>query len=129
MKLLLYFLSASVIFILINAGCNAPASPNNDIAKGCTLARLITPDPGHFPAALAQKIMLAVTDFTVYAYAPEGQALQLHLTLVKQHNERAEAHFVQVMQHYLQYLKAGKLPGWEAQGMIAKYYSDAKHWK
>ncbi len=34
-----------------------------------------------------------------------------------------EAHFAQVMQRYLQYLKDGRLPAWEVPGMIAKYYT------
>lgn len=33
-----------------------------------------------------------------------------------------EAHFGQVMERFLQYLKTGKLPDWEVQNMIAKYY-------
>jgi predicted dehydrogenase len=33
-----------------------------------------------------------------------------------------EAHFSQVMQRFLQYLKDGKLPDWEVPGMLAKYY-------
>ena len=33
-----------------------------------------------------------------------------------------EAHFGQVMERYLQYLKTGKLPEWEVPGMLAKYY-------
>ncbi len=34
-----------------------------------------------------------------------------------------EAHFSQVTEQYLQYLKDGKLPDWEVPGMIAKYYT------
>ncbi|MEO5591556.1 MAG: putative oxidoreductase C-terminal domain-containing protein [Chitinophagaceae bacterium] len=37
-----------------------------------------------------------------------------------------EAHFAQVMQRYLQYLKAGQLPAWETPCMIAKYYTATK---
>lgn len=33
-----------------------------------------------------------------------------------------EAHFAQVMERYLQYLKNGKLPEWEVPDMLAKYY-------
>lgn len=33
-----------------------------------------------------------------------------------------EAHFGQVMERYLQYLKDGKLPDWEVPNMLAKYY-------
>lgn len=37
-----------------------------------------------------------------------------------------EAHFGEVMQRYLQYLKAGKLPDWEVPGILAKYYTATK---
>ncbi|HWS00327.1 MAG TPA: putative oxidoreductase C-terminal domain-containing protein, partial [Prolixibacteraceae bacterium] len=34
-----------------------------------------------------------------------------------------EAHFSQVTEQYLEYLKAGKLPDWEVPNMIVKYYT------
>ena len=34
-----------------------------------------------------------------------------------------EAHFAQVTQNYLDYLKAGELPKWEVPNMITKYYT------
>jgi hypothetical protein len=34
-----------------------------------------------------------------------------------------EAHFSQVTEKYLEYLKAGKLPDWEVPNMIVKYYT------
>ena len=34
-----------------------------------------------------------------------------------------EAHFTQVTEKYLQYLKDGKLPDWEVPNMIVKYYT------
>jgi len=37
-----------------------------------------------------------------------------------------EAHFGQVMEHFLQYLKDGKLPAWEEPNMIAKYFVTTK---
>ena len=37
-----------------------------------------------------------------------------------------EAHFTQVTEKYLEYLKAGKLPDWEVPNMIAKYYTTTK---
>jgi predicted dehydrogenase len=37
-----------------------------------------------------------------------------------------EAHFAQVMQRYLQYLKTGSLPNWEVPGILAKYYTATK---
>ncbi|NJN27191.1 MAG: Gfo/Idh/MocA family oxidoreductase [Cyclobacteriaceae bacterium] len=40
-----------------------------------------------------------------------------------------EAHFTQVTEKYLEYLKAGKLPEWEVPNMIAKYYTTTKAWE
>lgn len=37
-----------------------------------------------------------------------------------------EAHFAQVMERFLQYLKEKKLPDWEVPGMLAKYYTATK---
>jgi predicted dehydrogenase len=37
-----------------------------------------------------------------------------------------EAHFAQVMERFLQYLKARKLPDWEVPNMLAKYYTTTK---
>jgi predicted dehydrogenase len=37
-----------------------------------------------------------------------------------------EAHFAQVMERFLQYLKEKKLPEWEVPGMLAKYYTTTK---
>ncbi len=37
-----------------------------------------------------------------------------------------EAHFGQVMNRYLQFLKQGKLPDWEVPNMLAKYYTSTK---
>ncbi|MEZ0483786.1 putative oxidoreductase C-terminal domain-containing protein [Fibrella aquatica] len=41
----------------------------------------------------------------------------------EKYNEGHEAHFGRVMQNYLGYLKAGKLPAWEVPNMITKYYT------
>ena len=40
-----------------------------------------------------------------------------------------EAHFTQVTEKYLKYLKAGKLPDWEVPNMIAKYYTTTKSYE
>lgn len=37
-----------------------------------------------------------------------------------------EAHFAQVMERYLQYLKGDKMPEWEVSVMLAKYYTATK---
>ena len=52
--------------------------------------RLITVDPGHFHAALVQKVMYADVDTTVHVYAPEGPDLKMHLDRITAFNTRAE---------------------------------------
>lgn len=45
------------------------------------------------------------------------------LTIPDQYNVGHEAHFSQVTEKYLQYLKDGQLPEWEVPNMIVKYYT------
>ena len=52
--------------------------------------RLMTLDPGHFHAALVQKMMLDEVDSVVYVFAPEGSDVQDHLARIKGFNTRAE---------------------------------------
>jgi predicted dehydrogenase len=40
----------------------------------------------------------------------------------EKYNEGHEAHFSRVMEKYLEFLKAGKVPDWEVSNMITKYY-------
>ena len=48
----------------------------------------ITPDPGHFHAALVQKTMYPEIDDEVHIYAPKSEDLNLHLNRIKAYNER-----------------------------------------
>ena len=52
--------------------------------------RLITLDPGHFHAALVQKLMAAGVDPVVQVYAPAGPDLDRHLALIEGFNTRPE---------------------------------------
>jgi predicted dehydrogenase len=54
------------------------------------MVRLITLDPGHFHAALVQKIMYKDVDSVVHVYAPAGNDLQLHLDRVNGYNNRKD---------------------------------------
>lgn len=44
----------------------------------------------------------------------------------EQYKAGHEAHFAEVTQRFLQYIKAGKLPEWEVPNMLAKYYIIAR---
>lgn len=52
--------------------------------------QLVTLDPGHFHAALVQKIMYDDVDTVVQVYAPAGNDLQLHLEKITSYNSRKE---------------------------------------
>ena len=53
--------------------------------------RLITLDPGHFHAALVQKISYPQVSNEVYVYAPKGDDLQEHLKLIDAYNSRHDS--------------------------------------
>ncbi|HLA52978.1 MAG TPA: putative oxidoreductase C-terminal domain-containing protein [Flavitalea sp.] len=67
------------------AGC---ASDDQDPVETKPPVTLITLDPGHFHAALVQKITISGIDSNVFVYAPEGPDLNAHLDLIKQFNGR-----------------------------------------
>lgn len=46
-----------------------------------------------------------------------------HVRIPGKHRTDHEAHFGQVMEKFLTFLKEGKLPDWEVPNMIAKYYT------
>lgn len=52
--------------------------------------KLITLDPGHFHAALVQKLMYKDVDPVVHVYAPGGPDVQLHLDKIQAYNTRTD---------------------------------------
>jgi len=52
--------------------------------------RLITVDPGHFHAALVQKIMYEQVSPEVHVYAPEGPDCKQHLDRINSYNTRTD---------------------------------------
>ncbi|MVM31075.1 oxidoreductase [Spirosoma sp. HMF4905] len=74
--------------LLMAALITACQSSKNEIDTSAI--RLITLDPGHFHAALVQKIMYEGVDSVVHVYAPDGPDLQLHLDKIEGYNTRAE---------------------------------------
>jgi len=74
--------------IIIAAGCSMDTDKSQE--KTDRKLQLITLDPGHFHAALVQKSMYEDVDSVVHVYAPEGQELKSHLSLVDSYNTRTE---------------------------------------
>lgn len=51
------------------------------------------------------------------------------ITIPSKYDIGHEAHFSQVMQMYLDWLKSGKVPNWEMTNIIVKYYTLSEAWK
>ena len=85
-KLNLLFLS----FLLIIVSCGPKGSQTKPVAtdQDKSKAKLIILDPGHFHAALVQKIMYNQILPDVYVYAPDGADVQQHLERIKSYNNR-----------------------------------------
>ncbi len=74
---------------LLMTSCTGPkAGKPFTGAKG--EVKLMTLDPGHFHAALIQKVMYDQVAPEVHVFAPAGAELDAHLRLVEQYNTRAE---------------------------------------
>ena len=52
----------------------------------------------------------------------EARGKQFHIAIPQELKTGHEAHFAEVLQRYLGFLKAGAVPTWEVKNMIAKYY-------
>lgn len=56
----------------------------------------------------------------------EKQGKEWKVVIPSSYDVGHEAHFGQVMERFLQYLKERNMPGWEVPNMIAKYYTTTK---
>jgi predicted dehydrogenase len=84
MKNLIFLIIPMILF-----SCK-PAKKTDEASADSSMVRLITVDPGHFHAALVQKIMYDQVSPDVHVYAPEGPDLRQHLDRINQYNTRAE---------------------------------------
>ncbi|HRQ50894.1 MAG TPA: putative oxidoreductase C-terminal domain-containing protein, partial [Agriterribacter sp.] len=83
----------TILFLALLTGataCRSSGDKKPGSVKDSSMVRLITLDPGHFHAALVQKVSYPGVDTTVHIYAPEGPELQSYLSLVNRYNERAD---------------------------------------
>jgi len=76
--------------ILFIAACTSGNKENTQEMESKAPYQIMTLDPGHFHAALVQKMQLEDVDPTVYVYAPEGSDVQDHLSRIKGFNTRSE---------------------------------------
>lgn len=86
-KVFLAILSVASIVMLTSCEKTRPAGKFTG-AKG--EVKIMTLDPGHFHAALVQKIMYDQVSPTVHVYAPEGPDVADHLKRIEGYNTRPE---------------------------------------
>jgi hypothetical protein len=81
------------VFILVSCGSGRSKKQSGDKTPPAMeknyQVKLITVDPGHFHAALVQKIMYDQVSPEVHVYAPEGPDYLQHLDRIKSYNNRA----------------------------------------
>lgn len=83
------FLFVSVLFLVsCGSGKQSEKKSQGDMENDYPV-KLITLDPGHFHAALVQKIMYPQVSPDVYVYAPDGPDVEQHLERIASYNSRA----------------------------------------
>ena len=83
------YISYLIVTFTFMQGC---ISNNNSTVQSSdsTVVHLITLAPGHFHAALLQKSMDRLIDSTVYVFAPDGDEVKSHLSLIDSYNNRSK---------------------------------------
>jgi predicted dehydrogenase len=84
-------ISLIIIPLLILSACGGGGSDKkNKTMENQYKVNLMTVDPGHFHAALVQKIMYDQVSPRVHVYAPEGPDYLQHLGRIESYNSRSE---------------------------------------
>lgn len=80
-----------IVPVLLYA-CGTGTGKKEEAAAGndSGMVKLITVDPGHFHAALVQKVMYDQVSPDVHVYAPEGPDLKAHMDRINSYNTREE---------------------------------------
>jgi predicted dehydrogenase len=83
----------NILFISVLVSCGTGGSVQHASKSDSSMeknyqVKLITVDPGHFHAALIQKIMYDQVSPEVYVYAPQGSDYLQHLERIKSFNSR-----------------------------------------
>lgn len=77
-----------LIIPVIMYSCGSGSPKQEPVKTDSAMVKLITVDPGHFHAALVQKIMYPGVSRDVHVYAPEGPDVLQHLDKIKAYNSR-----------------------------------------
>lgn len=89
-KLLLFLFFILIVTSCGSGGSRQQSSKSDSSMKDISQVKLITVDPGHFHAALIQKIMYPDVSHDVHVYAPQGPDYLQHLERIKSYNSRSD---------------------------------------
>jgi len=90
-KFLLLIMTVLFLTSCGTGGSKKQASDKTQTAMEQNYAvKIMTLDPGHFHAALVQKIMYPQVSPEVHVYAPEGNDVKLHLVRIDSYNTRRD---------------------------------------
>jgi len=106
---------AILLLAFLAAGCSKAQKRGKMFAPPEGKVKLMNLDPGHFHAALVQKIMYESVDPEVYVFAPDGPEVQDYLDRIESYNTRdddptAWKEQVYTGEDYLEKMLSGK-PG------------------
>ena len=88
-KLLLIIFTVTLVLSSCGTSGSKEQSAKSDTSmENTSLVKLLTVDPGHFHAALVQKIMYDQVSPEVHVYAPEGPDYLQHLGRINSYNSR-----------------------------------------
>ncbi len=83
----------TILSVVVLTSCGSGGSQNqseNSESQMANQVKLLTVDPGHFHAALVQKIMYDQVSPDVHVYAPDGPDYIQHLERIKSYNLRQD---------------------------------------
>ena len=81
---IIFYVSIVSLFVLCLLSCNQGTKFTGAAGE----VQIITLDPGHFHAALVQKVMYDQVSPVVYIFAPEGQDVTDHMNRINSFNRR-----------------------------------------
>lgn len=84
------YLVFTMATLLLGTSCSSKKEKAKDFTGAPGEVKLIMLDPGHFHAALVQKVSYPQVSKDVYVYAPTGFDLNEHLKRIEGFNKRAE---------------------------------------
>lgn len=88
MKNLSFLILVALLITSCGSGGSKQTDKSSETMEKTYQVNLLTVDPGHFHAALVQKIMYDQVSPDVHVYAPEGPDYQQHLNRINSYNNR-----------------------------------------